>query len=95
MPPTKGLNCQVALRYRIMPPTIELFRQLLNQKFAFDLLIAWRPSVLSHKDMMLNATSVVVEIFEITPFSVLNLFPHCHRTTPLIVRAVLEPKLQL
>jgi len=44
---------------------------------------------------MLNAASLVVEIFEITPFSVLNLLPHCHRTTPLIVRAVPELKLQL
>jgi len=95
MPPSKGLNCQISLRDAVMAPTIEFLRESFQQKFAFDLLIAWRPSVLSHEDMMLNATSLVVEIFEITPFSVLNLLPHCHRTTPLIVRAVPELKLQL
>src|SRR6266478_305924 len=47
--PAGGFGRQITLRYRIVPPALEILRQLLNQKFAFNFPIVSRQIVQSHE----------------------------------------------
>ena len=50
---------QITLRYWIVPPALEVLRELLKQKFAFNFPIVSRLIVHLHKVRMLNAVDLL------------------------------------